>query len=150
VSLLSRKTLYALDAVVDIAYNARPDPVQSKDIARRQGIPQRYLEAAMQRLVRAGVLRGVRGPRGGYRLARERRRISVGEVVRLLTEFEAGEETAEAGQGSELGRRVVYPRLQAAEEEMLQHLDQLSIEDLCREAQAAGLSGVAERADFTI
>jgi len=149
-SLLGRKTLYALDAVVDIAYNARPDPVQSKDIARRQGIPQRYLEAAMQKLVREGVLRGVRGPRGGYRLARERRRITVGEVVRLLTELEGADEDGEAGSGSELGQRVVYPRLRAAEEQMLRHLDTITIEDLCREAQAAGLAGAAERADFTI
>ena len=41
---LPRKMMYALEAVVDIAYNARPEPVQSKEIARRQGIPQRYLD----------------------------------------------------------------------------------------------------------
>jgi Rrf2 family protein len=69
---LSRKTLLALEAVIDIAYNARPEPVQAKEITSRQGVPQRYLEQVMQQLVRAGVLRGVRGPRGGYRLARER------------------------------------------------------------------------------
>ena len=79
---LSRKTLLALEAVIDIAYNARPEPVQAKEITARQGVPQRYLEQVMQQLVRAGILKGVRGPRGGYRLARERRRISVGDVVR--------------------------------------------------------------------
>ena len=42
------------------------------------------LEQVLQQLVRADILRGVRGPRGGYRLARERRRISLGEVVRVL------------------------------------------------------------------
>ena len=71
---LSKKTLLALEAVVDVAYNARPDPVQSKEITKRQGIPQRYLEQVLQQLVREGVLKGVRGPRGGYRLARARRR----------------------------------------------------------------------------
>ena len=75
---LSKKALLALEAVVDIAYNARPEPVQSKELTQRQGIPQRYLEQVMQQLVRAGILRGVRGPRGGYRLARERRRITAG------------------------------------------------------------------------
>jgi Rrf2 family iron-sulfur cluster assembly transcriptional regulator len=73
---LSRKTLLALEAVIDIAFNARPEPVQAKEITARQGVPQRYLEQVMQQLVRAGILKGVRGPRGGYRLARERRRIS--------------------------------------------------------------------------
>ena len=52
---LSKKMLFALEAVVDIAYNAGTDPVQSKEITRRQGIPQRYLEQVMQRLVRAGI-----------------------------------------------------------------------------------------------
>ena len=60
---LSRKTLLALEAVIDIAFNARPEPVQAKEITARQGVPQRYLEQVMQQLVRAGVLKGVRGPR---------------------------------------------------------------------------------------
>ena len=48
---LTRKTLLAIEAVVDIAYNARPDPVQARDVTERQGIPQRYLEQVMQALV---------------------------------------------------------------------------------------------------
>ncbi len=81
---LSRKTLFAIEAVLDIAYHAGAQPVQSREITRRQGIPRRYLEQALQNLVRGGVLVGVRGPRGGYRLARERRRISVGEIIRAV------------------------------------------------------------------
>src|SRR5580692_6631840 len=99
---LSRKTLLALEAVIDIAYNARPEPVQAKEITSRQGVPQRYLEQVMQQLVKAGVLKGVRGPRGGYRLARERRRISVGDVVRVAESIEDGEE-AQAKPRSDLG-----------------------------------------------
>ena len=61
---LSRKSLLALEAVLDVALHARPNPVQARDITARQGVPQRYLEQVMQALVRAGILRGVRGPRG--------------------------------------------------------------------------------------
>ena len=75
---LSRKLMFAIEAVVDIAYHAADTPVQSKDIATRQDISRRYLEQVLQQLVREGVLRGVRGPRGGYRLARERRRVTLG------------------------------------------------------------------------
>ena len=64
---LSKKLLFAIEAVVDIAYNAGGTPVQSSEITRRQGIPRRYLEQVLQHLVRAGILSGVRGPRGGYR-----------------------------------------------------------------------------------
>ena len=84
----SKKLALALEAVVDIAFHGGSEPVQSQDIARRLGLPRRYLEQVMQQLVRAGVLKGVRGPRGGYRLARERRRISVGEVVRVVQGLE--------------------------------------------------------------
>ena len=93
---LSKKTWLALEAVVDVAINARPDPVQSKEITKRQGIPQRYLEQVMQQLVHAGILKGVRGPRGGYTLARERRRILVGDIVRVVGAMEASDEPAAA------------------------------------------------------
>ena len=60
---LTKKLIFAIDAVVDIAYNASDAPVQSKEIAQRQGIPRRYLEQVLQNLVKAEILRGVRGPR---------------------------------------------------------------------------------------
>jgi Rrf2 family protein len=149
---LSRKTLLALEAVIDIAYNARPEPVQAKEITQRQGVPQRYLEQVMQQLVRAGILKGVRGPRGGYRLARERRRISVGDVVRIATSLDTQEENFEGG--SDLGRRVVVPLIASLQEDVMQKLDQISIEDICKRARAAGLDcGAPERpdtADFAI
>src|SRR5258708_15894708 len=85
---LSKKMLFAIEAVLDIAYNATATPVQSSEITRRQGIPRRYLEQVLQQLVRSGILAGTRGPRGGYRLARERRRISVGEIVRVIRDPE--------------------------------------------------------------
>lgn len=148
---LSKKSLLALEAVVDIAYNARPEPVQSREITERQGIPQRYLEQVMQQLVRAGILRGVRGPRGGYRLARERRRITAGEIVRVVAELEQKEEQALNGGGSELGVKVVRPLLADIEEELMQKLDRVTIEELCRAAEAQGIeSAQRARLDFTI
>src|SRR5271156_196795 len=101
---MPRKTMFALEAVVDIAFNARPEPVQSKEITRRQGIPQRYLEQVMQQLVHAGILKGVRGPRGGYRLARERRRISIGEILRVAESID-DEDGGSAEPPSPLGAR---------------------------------------------
>ena len=122
---LSRKTLLALEAVIDIAYNARPEPVQAKEITARQGVPQRYLEQVMQQLVRAGILKGVRGPRGGYRLARERRRISVGDVVRIAMSLDENEENFDGG--SELGRRVVVPLVASTESHPLLATETLKV-----------------------
>ena len=134
---MSRKTMLALEAVIDIAYNARPEPVQAKEITARQGVPQRYLEQVMQQLVRAGILKGVRGPRGGYRLARERRRISVGDVVHIAMALDSGEEEFEGG--SELGQRVVMPMIATLQEDLMTKLDQITIEDICRRARTAGV-----------
>ena len=146
---LSRKTLLALEAVIDIAFNARPEPVQAKEITARQGVPQRYLEQVMQQLVRAGILKGVRGPRGGYRLAKERRRISVGDIVRAAEAVE--EEDGEEAPRSELGARIVTPFIQSLQAEVMARLEAITVEELCQQARAAGLNGnEASTADFTI
>jgi Rrf2 family iron-sulfur cluster assembly transcriptional regulator len=147
---LSRKTLLALEAVIDIAFNARPEPVQAKEITARQGVPQRYLEQVMQQLVRAGILKGVRGPRGGYRLARERRRISVGDIVRVAESIEE-DEPEQARPTSDLGARIVTPLIQSLHQELMARVDGITIEDLCRRARAEGVDKAAAiSADFTI
>ena len=87
---LPRRTLLALAAILDVAVNARPTPVASRALAERLSLPPRHLETILQTLVRGGLLKGARGPRGGYELARERRRISVGDVVRAMDQ--AGDE----------------------------------------------------------
>jgi Rrf2 family protein len=148
---LSRKTLLALEAVIDIAFNGRPEPVQAKEITARQGVPQRYLEQVMQQLVRAGVLKGVRGPRGGYRLAKERRRITVGEVVRVAESLDDGEESDNPTPRSDLGTRIVTPLIASLQDEVMARLDAISIEDLCAQAREAGVDcGGGVSADFTI
>lgn len=146
---LTRKLMFAIEAVVDIAYNSGEHPVQSKDIAERQGIPRRYLEQVLQQLVRADILRGVRGPRGGYRLARERRRIPLGEIVRIVAGMNADEEDEDTG--SELGHVVLQPLWQNLQEEALVKLDAVSVEDLCTTARKAGIDSTTRKsADFNI
>jgi Rrf2 family protein len=147
---LNRKSLLALEAVLDIAYNARPEPVQSKDVTARLGIPQRYLEQVMQQLVHNGVLKGVRGPRGGYTLARERRRITVGEIVRIVDALERADDDPDI-QGSELGEKVARPLWREAETAFLARLDAVTMEDLCAQAHELGLPRAGEpAADFAI
>ena len=147
---LSRKTILALEAVLDVAYNARPDPVQSKDITRRQGIPQRYLEQVMQQLVRKGILKGVRGPRGGYTLARERRKITVGDVVRVVDQLDA-EAEADPISKSDLCERVIGPLWEETRAIVLEKLDAVTMEDLCRQARKLKVEhGVRDTPDFTI
>lgn len=134
----SKKTLFAIEAVLDIAYNAGGEPVQSSEITARQGIPRRYLEQTLQALVRANILIGVRGPRGGYRLARERRRISVGDIVRVVqaTETLSPEEDLPH---SDIGVLVIQPMWGDLQTSLMAELDDLSIDTLCQRAAEKGV-----------
>ena len=146
---ISKKLMYALEAVVDISYNSGVEPAQSREINHRQGIPQRYLEQVMQKLVRAGVLKGVRGPRGGYRLARERRRITVGEVARVVNKIPDSEKNNTPS--SELAEKVMRPLWIEIEHGVMEQLNTITIEDLCRRAHARGIESAANtKAHFDI
>ena len=148
---LPKKLLFAIEAVLDIAYNAGPQPVQSRDITARQGIPRRYLEQVLQSLVRAGILGGVRGPRGGYRLARERRRITVGDITRVVAQIENSETAEDKLPESTLGTKVVRPMWFSVQDSLLKTLDTVTIEDLCLKANQAGIDSEARKhLDFTI
>lgn len=148
--LLSRRSLLAVAAVVDIAVHARPMPVAAKLLAARHNLPPRHLETILQALVRAGVLKGVRGPRGGYELARERRRITAGDIVRAA--MTAGtEETQLPLPESKLVDTIIGPAVIEAGEAFLAKLDSVTVEELCRRAEGrAVFSDVSAAADFTI
>lgn len=148
--LLSRRSLLAIASVVDIALHARPQPVSAKLLAARHHLPPRYLETLLQALVKAGILKGVRGPRGGYELARERRRITAGAIVRAAMENDRAEDEP-LEPHSRLVAEVVGPPVRQAGEAFLARLDGLTIDDLCQSAQdKAVFDGVARIADFTI
>lgn len=144
---LSKKLLFAIEAVVDVAYNAGARPVRSTDISDRQGIPRRYLEQVLQELVHEGVLAGQRGPRGGYRLARERRNISVGEIIRIVRRLEGTGDAVVDQEGSELGLRVVRPIWTRMQDEMMARLDATTVEELCERAEQLGIQGGSGRGD---
>ena len=148
---LSKKLLFAIEAVVDIAYHAGPGPVRSTDISRRQGIPRRYLEQVLQELVRKDVLSGQRGPRGGYRLARERRRITMGEIVRIVRELEGTGDPASEPDGSEIGVKVVRPIWIEMQREVMARFDAMTIEELCNRARERNIASEAAKVpDFSI
>ncbi|GHE46088.1 Rrf2 family transcriptional regulator [Camelimonas fluminis] len=148
--LLSRRSVLAIAAVVDVALHARPLPVAAKLLAARHRLPPRHLETVLQTLVRAGVLKGVRGPRGGYELARERRRISAGQIVRAVMAAQEDDGLPPLPE-SKLVEQVIEPSVKEAGEAFLARLDSVTIEDLCRDAEMKSVFGdVAVPMDFTI
>jgi Rrf2 family protein len=149
--LLSRRSLLAIAAVVDIALHARPSPVAAKHLAARHNLPPRHLETMLQALVRAGILKGVRGPRGGYEIARERRRITAGDIVRAAM-ASTGEDSLPPIPESRLVDKVVGPVVRHAGACFLGELDKVTVEDLCRmsEADSEKKADAAVASDFTI
>ena len=130
-SLLPRKGLLAIAAVVDVALNGRERPVSARKLAARHNLPPRHLEPVLQALVHEGIFHGIRGPRGGYELARERRRISVADILRAAGNDEEGD----IGKGALILDGVVLPALTDAERAFTAALAQISIEDLARRAE---------------
>jgi Rrf2 family protein len=79
---LPRRSIHAIAAVTDIALNATKHPVAAKALAERLRLSPRHLEPVLQALAREGILEGIRGPRGGYRLAREQGQITAEDILR--------------------------------------------------------------------
>ncbi len=80
---VSTKGRYALRLMIDIAVNSNDKPVSIKEIARRQGISEKYLEQIISILNSAGFVRSIRGARGGYILRKEPSEYTVGMILRL-------------------------------------------------------------------
>jgi Rrf2 family iron-sulfur cluster assembly transcriptional regulator len=147
---LSKKLYYAIEAVLYIAYNSGSGPISGRDIADKQGLPPRYLEQLMQKLVRGGLLRGVRGPHGGYVLARERRRITVGDICNVLSD-EEDEEGGKGYGGTALGNHIISPVWETSHKHMMEYLQQVSLAELCDQALAKNIRRAhEEKLDFTI
>lgn len=83
---LSTKGRYAVTAMMDLAIHDKIGPVTLADISQCQGISLSYLEQLFAKLRKAGLVEGVRGPGGGYRLARPSDRISVAEIISAVDE----------------------------------------------------------------
>ena len=131
--LLSRKGLLAIAAVIDIAIHERGRPVSAKALASRHDLPARHLEPVLQALVREGILKGIRGPRGGYELARERRRITADDILRAAGNIDDEGEPGASGAG--LLNDVVRPAVAQAEKAFSAALSRISIEELARKVE---------------
>ena len=138
-NLLSRRSVLAIAAVVDVALHSRSAPVAAKALAARHKLPPRHLETLLQGLVHAKILKGVRGPRGGYELARERRRITVGEIVRTAMSLSTAD-PEDLGANSLLLERVIDPAVRKAGETFLANLDAITVESMCETAETGARS----------
>jgi Rrf2 family iron-sulfur cluster assembly transcriptional regulator len=136
---------YGVRALFDVAYHGGGQPTQIKDIARRQKISQRYLEQIFNRLLKAGLLKSRRGPRGGYLLAKDPSEITIGDIIK-------------AAQGpivpvkclsedySDMDDCVIYDSCitrhvwRETQQLLINYYDSVTIADLCSLARKQGVS----------
>ena len=129
--LVSHKGALAIAAVIDIAVYSTTGPVCAKALATRHKLPPRHLELVLQALVHDGILKGIRGPRGGYEVAREQAKITAEGILNSVGRIEEADEPLPE---SELMVAVVQPTLAIAERSFSAALREISVADLVRQA----------------
>ncbi len=133
--MLFPKFAEGLEAVLFIALNAGADPVSSRQICSYQNVLPRHLEPVLQTLVKEGILKGIKGPRGGYILAREKRKICIGEIFSTLSKeaIQADENTKETNSiRQHITNKIKSDIIKNTE----LHLKHLTIDDLCKQVAA--------------
>lgn len=143
---IQKRVIYAIEAVLDIALNAGANPVQNITIARRQGIPKRYLEQTLQVLVKNKILVASRGPRGGYRLAKERRKIKILDIINSISNKNENSESHK----SELSKIIIEPLIAKFIQQCENNLSKVSIEDIYYKYKEINQNKSDKKVDFVI
>ena len=129
---ISTKGRYALRLMLDLASNDSGTPIRLKDVAKRQGISEKYVEQIISILNKAGFVRSVRGPQGGYSLSRTPADYTVGMILRL-TEGSlcpvdcAAEENGSCDREDTCVTRMLWKKLDDAISSVVDHV---SLEEL--------------------
>jgi len=153
---LTTKSRYGARALFDIAYHSAGVPVQIKEISERQDIPQRYLEQIFHKLKKANIVKSVRGPGGGYVLAKDSKKITVGDIIQAMREpidpvFCVDNETKQNKQCSRAEECVTRLVWKEAGEKITKFFDSITISDLCERAGSIGVKKDMKRPfDYSI
>ncbi len=144
---IQKKIIYAIEAVVDIALNSGNGPVQNEEIAKRQGIPKRYLEQTLQVLVKKKILVGSRGPKGGYSLAKERRKVMIADIIKSVF----NDKKISNNFSSDLSQKIIIPLINEVTENCYKKFMDISVEEICKIANEKKIQkNIPKRVDFDI
>src|SRR5262245_1278125 len=130
--------LLAVLAVVDVALNTTQRPLSAKSLATRYNLAPRYLEPMLQMLVQVGILKGIRGPHGGYRLARPSAELTVEAIFRAAQA--SATDPPPFLVRNPLVAKVIEPSLDQASQAFSTALGTVTIETLAGRATALGLA----------
>ncbi|HTH98145.1 MAG TPA: Rrf2 family transcriptional regulator [Stellaceae bacterium] len=146
---LPRRLLLAIDLMLDIAFNGSAGPLPAAELGERQGLETRKLEAILQRLSRAGLLKSVRGPNGGYLLGQERGAITVKSIAAAVL---GGDKPAAFEHSPSASmRKVVLPLVDRLHHVLVEEMSRVTLADLCDASRKVGLQSKCDgMTDFVI
>jgi len=137
----STRTRYGVRALIDLGLYYKGRPVLVKEIAKRQGISERYLEHIMLALKKAGFLRSIKGGKGGYALLRLPEEIKIKDVVMALegplSPVECVERKELCERSNLCAARELWCRMR---DEMLKILDRTTLKELIERQKAKGMN----------
>jgi Rrf2 family iron-sulfur cluster assembly transcriptional regulator len=136
---LSTKARYAVTAMMDLALHEKARPVTLADISHYQGISLSYLEQLFAKLRKEGLVSGVRGPGGGYRLARPSSEISIAEVVAAINGDEEHVFKGEAPDEPNNDREMLEVMWSDLSGKIHEFLDHITLDEFVR-ARTEGIS----------
>jgi Rrf2 family protein len=136
---LSTRTRYGIRAILELAKNHGEGSLQIKTIAHRQDISVKYLEQLMAILKSAGFVRSIRGPKGGYILAKSPNQIKLSDVFNCLegpvTTAECVESESYCARAADCAARAVWVQVQQAIRNVL---ESITLQDLVNKAKDKG------------
>lgn len=141
---LTTKGRYAVTAMLDLAIHHGKGPIALADIAQRQGISLSYLEQLFSRLRKQSLVASVRGPGGGYNLARRASEIHIAEVISAVDENVDTTRCAGAHNCQDSGPCLTHDLWQDLSVRIYEYLDRISLQDL---VDRKGVQDVAKRQD---
>lgn len=129
---ISTKGRYAVRLMLDLATNYSGEPIRLKDVAKRQDVSDKYLEQIISTLNKAGYVRSVRGPMGGYSLQKPPEEYTIGMILRLtegsLAPVECVEDTlSDCNRAESCVTRILWKKLNDAINDVVDHI---TLEDL--------------------
>ena len=153
---LSTRSTYGMRALVELVLAQGRGPISAALIAKRQDLSVAYLEQLLHRLKKHGLVSSIRGPRGGYVLAKDPHRITMADVVGILD----GENGVRNGKSREPIRRTLANGRHAqritqavwrcVHERITESLGSVTLQDLCDEVQAGAVDPLDHRYVFHI
>ena len=129
---LSLKSEYAILAMLELAHNYAIDqPLQIRQIANQQNIPDRYLEQLLATLKRQGLVKSQRGSKGGYILARQPRDIILLEIIRGIEGYDPIAENSSKSGNDSASLSVIHEAWESSQQAAAKVLDSCTLKDLC-------------------